>query len=428
MKIRQTTLGNGLRIVTSSMAEMHSQTAVVAVGTGGRYEDFEVNGGVSHFLEHILFKGSTNYPSAQAVAEAVDSVGGSNNAYTTLDMTSFYIKLPAENGVLALKILSDMVKNPLIDPTEVDRERGVIIEEMNLYRDDPAQFVHTLAPGLVFPNNPLGRDVIGSEAVINKMSAAEIRSYMESHYVANNMVVSVAGRVDHDEVVARVSELMGDMRPSDDIKVTPVSEGPASELATCVVKQTAQAHFVIACRGYSYIDDDAKAAKVLAAILGMGMSSRLFTNVRERQGLAYNIFADHLQFVDAGYFSVYAGVTLDRADKAVGSVLKELKKISTDPVGKAELAKSKRQLIAALEMGMESNSAVADRIASQLVLLNRVKPLEETIAEINSVTSADVLRVAEKMLAPQNLRMAVIAPDPAPIADNFKKLTNKEAK
>jgi predicted Zn-dependent peptidase len=407
------------------MAEMHSLTAVVTVGTGSRYEDFKVNGGVSHFLEHILFKGSKNYPSAQAVAEAVDSVGGSNNAYTTLDTTAFYIKLPSESGGLALDILSDMVKNPLINAAEVDRERGVVVEEMNLYRDDPAQFVHTLVPKLLFPNNPLGYDVLGSEEVINKIPTSEIRAYMEAHYTPGNIVVSVAGQVDHEEVVARIKQLMGGMKPAADTEFLPVSERPSSELTSSIIKPTAQAHFVIGSRGYSYNDKDSRVAKVTAAILGMGMSSRLFTNVRERQGLAYNIFADHVQFTDTGMFSVYAGASIDRADKAVSSVLDELRRISEEPVGEAELTKSKCQLAAALEMGMEANSAVADRISSQLLLLGRVKPLEETIEEINSVTSEDIMRVSAKMLSFENLRLAVIAPDPKPIADNFVKLVSK---
>jgi len=426
VKVKQTTLKNGLRIVTSKMAEMHSVTALVTVGTGSRFEDFAVNGGVSHFLEHLLFKGSKNYPSAQAVAEAVDSVGGSNNAYTTIDSTSFYVKLPAESGELALDILSDMVKSPLIDASEVDRERGVVIEEMNLYRDDPAQFVFTLLPKMIFPNNPIGQDVLGSDEVIKNIPVEAIRGYMRNHYTPNNMVVSVAGDVDHAEVVEQISKLMGDMEPSAAMESTPISEGPSVDLVSVIAKPTAQVHFVLGCRGYSYNDKRSRAAKVMAAVLGMGMSSRLFTNVRERQGLAYNIFADHVQFSDTGMFSVYAGVTIDKADQAVESVFNELKKITEETVGEVELAKSKRQLIAALEMGMESNSAVADRIANQLLMLGRVKPLEETIDEINSVTAEDIKRIAAEMLEPKGLRLAIIAPDPQPVVAGFEKLVKRE--
>jgi predicted Zn-dependent peptidase len=162
MKIDQTTLDNGLRIVTASLADARSVTVNVVAGTGSRYEEYKKNGGVSHFLEHLLFKGSKKYPSAQAIAEAVDAVGGYNNAYTTEDVTAFYIKVPARHGALALDILCDMVMSPLLDPNEIDRERGVIIEEMNVFRDDPSRFIGTLVPALIFPDNPLGRDIIGS--------------------------------------------------------------------------------------------------------------------------------------------------------------------------------------------------------------------------------------------------------------------------
>lgn len=422
MRIKTTLLDNGLKIVTASMAEMRSQTVVFSVGAGSRHEDFPVNGGVSHFLEHLLFKGSQHYPTAQLVSTAVDSVGGSNNAYTTQEYTSFYIKLPSENSDLALDILSDMIRRPLMDTAEVDRERGVIIEEMNLYRDDPAQFVHTLLPELIFSTNPLGRDVIGSEKVVGRIPVSDIHSYLAKHYVPNNMVVSVSGEVDHDIVVRRLKELLGDMQPAKLSVPAPVSALFAAETVKTVVKDTAQTHFVLGSRGYSYNDERSKVARVLSAVLGMGMSCRLFTKVREEQGLAYNIYADHVQFTDSGLFSVYAGVTLDKAGQAVTSVMRELARVTEEPVGGAELSKAKKQLVAALEMSMESNSAVADRLATQSLLLGRVKPLKETVEEINSVTADDIIVVAKEMLAPENLRLAVIAPNPAPLVEEFKQL------
>ena len=195
MTTKQTTLKNGLRIITTDLADALSVTAQIFVGTGSRYEDWTVTGGVSHFLEHLLFKGSAKYPSAEAIALAVDEVGGYNNAYTSEDLTTYYIKVPAIHGELALDILSDMIKTPLLEPTEIDRERGVIIEEMNVWRDDPARFVSTLIPELIFPGNPLGRDIIGTEEVIRTVTPDTIRDYLKQHYGPANLVVSVAGRV-----------------------------------------------------------------------------------------------------------------------------------------------------------------------------------------------------------------------------------------
>ncbi len=419
MKIKQTTLENGLRIVTASLADARSVTVNIMVGAGSRFEDYQANGGVSHFLEHLLFKGSKKYPTAQVIAEAVDAVGGYNNAYTTEDVTAFYIKVPARHGALALDILSDMVQAPLLDQTELDRERSVIVEEMNVFRDDPSRFIGTLVPGLIFPDNPLGRDVIGTEAVINSISREAIAEYLAKHYRPNNLVVAVAGAVDHDEVVAQVKVRLGDMQTGELAEIVPVPAASDKDLVVTHSKPTAQAHFMVAARGYAYEDADEPASRLVAAILGRGMSSRLFLNVRERQGLAYTVFAEVNPFVDTGLFEAYAGVNLDKIQQALDSVLHELALIRTELVGEAELQKAKQQLTAGLEMSLESNGSVADRIGSQLVLLGKVKPIEETIAGIEAVTAEDVLRVAKAMLAPEQLRFAIIAPEPEAAAKHF---------
>jgi predicted Zn-dependent peptidase len=420
LKIRETTLDNGLRIVTASLADALSLTVNIVVGTGSRYEDFDHNGGVSHFLEHLLFKGSKNYPSAAAIAEAVDAVGGYNNAYTGEDVTAFYIKVPARHGKLALDILCDMVKNPLLDAEEIDRERGVIEEEMNVFRDDPPRFISTLVPALIFPDNPLGKDIIGSEKVVQSISKQEIASYLRKHYTPNNLVVAVAGSVDHGETVKLVREALGDMEMGPAPKFKQVGPAADHDLVTVHAKPTAQAHFMIASRGYSYDDPDEPAARVVAAVLGRGMSSRLFTNVRERQGLAYTVFAEVNSFVDTGLFEAYAGVNLEKTEKALDSILHELELIRQEPVVATELAKAKQQLIAGLEMSLESNSSIADRMGLQMVLLGRVKPIDEIIEGIEAVTISDVQRVAQAMLAPDRLRFAIIAPDPVAAAEHFK--------
>ncbi|HEX3082709.1 MAG TPA: pitrilysin family protein [Candidatus Saccharimonadia bacterium] len=429
MKINQTTLDNGLRIITASLADARSVTVNIVVGTGSRFEDYKKNGGVSHFLEHLLFKGSKKYPNAQAIAEAVDAVGGYNNAYTTEDVTAFYIKVPARHGELALDILSDMVANPLLDAEEIDRERGVIIEEMNVFRDDPSRFIGTMVPGLLYPDNPLGCDVIGSEEVINKITRDEIAEYLRHQYRPNNLVVAVAGAVDHEAVVKQMQASLGALEQGTLAPLVPVTGSIAHTLATIHTKPTAQAHFMVASRGYAYDDADEPAARLVAAILGRGMSSRLFTNVRERQGLAYTVFAEVNPFVDTGLFEAYAGVNLDKIPQALDSVLHELEQIRLQAAPAAELDKAKQQLIAALEMSLESNGSIADRLGGQLVLLGKVKSVDETIAEIEAVTAPDVQRVAKAMLAPEALRFAIIAPEPEAVAKHFEDyVTNHKEK
>ena len=426
MKVRQTKLDNGLHIVTAELADARSLTVNIVAATGSRFEDYTVNGGVSHFLEHLLFKGTKKYPTAQAIAEAVDAVGGYNNAYTGEDMTSFYIKVPSSHGELALDILCDMVAHPLLDAEEIDRERGVIVEEMHVFRDDPSRFIATLVPELIFPDNPLGHDIVGSEAVINSISREAIEAYQHEHYRPNNLVVAIAGAVDHDQVVRQVQQALGDMKPGQQPKPVPVSAAVSKNLAVTHQKATAQAHFMIAARGYAYEDSDEPAARVVAAILGRGMSSRLFTNVRERQGLAYTVYAEVNSYVDTGLFEAYAGVNLDKIEQALDSVLHELELICREPVVEAELRKAQQQLRAGLEMSLENNASIADRMGLQMALLGRVKAIDEMIERVEAVTVADVQRVAKAMLAPESLRLAIIAPEPEAAAKHFEtRLTKK---
>jgi predicted Zn-dependent peptidase len=422
MKINETTLANGLRVVTAEMRESRSVAVNIAVGTGSRLEDFDVNGGVSHFLEHLLFKGTKEYPTAEIISEAVDEVGGYNNAYTTEDMTNYFIKVPARHTELALDILADMVKAPLLEIEAIDRERGVVIEEMHMWEDDPARYISTLYPALLFPDNPLGKDIIGTEEVIRSISREVILDYLKTHYRANNLVVSVAGKLDHEIIVAQVESLLGDLEPTELPGVQTVGRESADELTLTRQKETAQAHFVVVARGYPYHHADIMTMRVIAAILGLGMSSRLFLEIREKRGLAYHVGADVASYVDTGVFEVYIGATLDKADEALEAVLAELERLRHEPVGERELKKAKEQLRAGLELGQESNAAVADRLSRQLALEGQLTSVEDTVKDILAVTIEDVQRVAHTALAPEQLRAAIIAPDPEPVADLFKNL------
>jgi predicted Zn-dependent peptidase len=422
MTQHQTTLANGLRIITAEMPDSLSVSASIVVGTGSRYEQFDINGGVSHFLEHLLFKGTKNYPTAEDIGLAVDAVGGMNNAYTTEDVTNYFIKVPARHSKLPLKILADMVAAPLLDPEEIDRERPVIIEEMNVYRDDPARFVSTLIPHLLFPNNPLQNDVAGSDEVIRRIPLQEVRKHIDSYYTPENMVVSVAGKVKHEAVVAQTEQLLGGLSRGKNPKFTAVGPDLAEEITIQLQKDTAQAHFVVAARAFAYGDRKEVVTRVISSILGKGSSSRLYMNVRERQGLAYTVTSETASFADTGLIDVYAGVNLDKMDLALESVMHELARICIEPVPAAELAKSKEQLSAVLEMAAESNLGVAERNGVQLVLHDRVKPVDEAVEEIQSVTADEVMEVAAEILSPDKLRLAVIAPEPDKLTDRFRDL------
>ncbi|HVE80755.1 MAG TPA: pitrilysin family protein [Candidatus Dormibacteraeota bacterium] len=425
MKQRITTLPNGLRIVTSHMADAQSVTVSIIAGVGSRYEDYEVNGGVSHFLEHLLFKGTKKWPGAKIISEKIDAVGGYNNAYTSNDMTNYFVKVPHQHAPLAMDILADMIRNPLLDPVETDRERNVILEEMNVYRDDPSRYVGSLLPPLLWPNQPLGQDVIGSEKVIREIPHARIVGYHKLHYRPDNLVVAAAGKVDHDAIVTQAKQLLGGLKKSTLAKAARAKDTPAADKVGILAKDTAQTHLIIGTYGYKFLDRDNPAAQIVTAILGRGMSSRLFINVRERKGLAYSVNASIHSFADTGVFDVYAGVNLDKTTLAIEAIMKELELICSKKVAARELNKAKNQLKGGLQMSLESNFSVADRLATQLILVNKIKSVEKILQEIDAVTPEDVLRVARKMLDPQKLRMAIITPNPEPAAKTFRKLTGE---
>ncbi len=412
MKPQCTKLANGLQIITAAMPGAQSATVSLYVGIGSRYEDFAKNGGVSHFLEHLLFKGTKNRPSTKIISEQIDAVGGWNNAYTSNELTCFYVKLPYQHTALALDILVDMLRNSLLDPEEIDRERGVVLEEMNVYEDDPASYVHRLTPPLLWPDHPLANPVLGSEKVIQTISRAEIADYLQHHYRPEKLAVVVAGRVDHDAVVAQAERLLGDLKP------TPVPEAPkvtrelSAETTAVLKKDTAQVHLVISTAAYPYRHPSDPAARLVATILGRGLSSRLFLNVRERKGLAYSINAGTENFVDTGEFGVYAGVNRAKQTEAIAAIMEELRLITVEPVSAGELDKAKNQIRGGLQMAMESNGAVADRLGTQQVLLGELRSVERTMAEIDAVTSSDIMRVAGEMLAPERLRLGIISPEP----------------
>jgi len=381
------------------------------VGVGSRYEDFKDNGGVSHFLEHLLFKGSKHWQTTQVIGEAVDGVGGYHNAYTTKDLTNFYIKVPKRHAKLSLDILADMIQFPLLEETEVDRERTVVLEEMNVWRDDPAGAIYDLIPEVLWPNDPLSNEMIGSEAVIKNIPRQAIYDYQQLHYGPENIVVSIAGDIDHEIMVEHVTELMGNMKRHKSPRLKRVDLSLSNKLVVEREQATSQMHILIGCQAYKANHRRAATLQVVSTILGAGMSSRLYLELRERQGLAYSVFSDYNSFVDTGAFSVYAGVSPDNINQAMKVIIGELSRLKTELIGAAELTKVKHKLAGGLQLALESTSAIADKVGSRMVLLDEVKTPDEIIEEIEAVTAEDVMKVANELFTAQKLRMATIAPD-----------------
>lgn len=425
MKYKISTLPNNLRVVTTEMPEAYSATVSVAVGVGSRYESLKDNNGVSHFVEHLLFKGTKNRPSTRKITEKIDAVGGKANAYTNNEMTDYFVRVPYQHIELGMDIVSDMVQNPLFDSVEIDKERNVVLEEMNVYRDDPSSYVHTLTPKLLWPDHPVSFEILGTEDVIRYITPENITKFHAKYYQPGNMVVSCAGRVKHEDMVKLAEKYFGDMK---DQKIEPfkkVGKSLSKRVVSELEKDTAQTHMVIASRGYSFNSKNAAAANVLATILGGGLSSRLFETVREQKGLAYSVGAHTGNFIDTGEFEIYAGVNTAKAPEAIEAIIEELVKISKEKVGQKELNKAKQQLTGSLQMAMENNLVAADRGATQMLLTGKVKSIDQTLAEIDKVTSEKLQEVAKEMLALDGLRLGIISADTQPAATKFAQLTSK---
>ncbi len=415
-------LSNGAKVVTRTMEDTESVTVAFFVGAGGRYEDLKTEYGAAHFLEHLLFKGTTKRPEARIISEEVDSVGGYMNAYTAEDHTSYYIKLPKNYFALAFGILADIITDPLFKPDEVERERNVILEEMNVYKDDPGRYVFDLVGDLLWPKDSMRTNVIGTAEIISKMPRQVIIDYFKGLYCMDNLVISVAGNIGHAKVVELAEDLLGGFntkarRGYERIK------GPQSGTVTNILNSdTNQTHLVVAGRAPQIDAEDEDAMRLLTTVLGSGMSSRLFLNVRERKALAYTIFMSYANFVDTGKFEVYAGVGNDKVDEAVGAIAEEFTKIRNTKIDAKELDKAKEQVRGRMIMGLESNAAVADMMGSDLIISGKVWTLQEMLAKVDAVSAEAVSEAANKYLKPMDLHLAAIGPVSEKAVANVEKL------
>lgn len=403
-------LSNGAKIVTRTMDDTESVTVSFFIGAGGRYEDLKTEYGAAHYLEHLLFKGTTKRPEARIISEEVDSVGGYMNAYTAEDHTCYYIKLPKNYFALAFGILADIITDPLFKPEEVERERGVILEEMNVYKDDPGRYVFDLVGDLLWPKDAMRTNVIGTPEIISNMPRQVIIDYFKSLYCMDNLVISVAGNVGHARVVELAEELLGSINTKAKRGYERIRDGESEKITNILHQNTNQTHLIVAGRASRIDAEDESAMRILTTILGAGMSSRLFLNVRERKALAYTIFMSYTNFVDTGKFEVYAGVGNDKVDETIGAIAEEFTKIRSEGVGSKELDKAKEQVRGRIIMGLESNSAVADMMGSDLIVSGKVWTLQEMLDQVDKVSADDVTEAANKYLKPSDLHMAAIGP------------------
>lgn len=411
MKYSLNKLSNGLRILTVPMQGLESVTVTVWVKTGSRYEEVKTNG-ISHFLEHMVFKGSKKRPTAKAISEVVDSIGGEFNAATSKDWTNFYIKTRIGNLEIAMDVLSDMVLNPLLKSEEIEREKGTIIQEIAMYEDTPMMHIGDVFEELVFAGSPLGWDTAGTSKTVKSIKKDDFVRYRSIHYHPDQMMVSVVGGINENKVSKLVQKYFAGLTPgvSTESQVfKPKQNKPQLKLQT---KKAEQTHLILGFMSEGRNYEGRFAQSLLATILGGGMSSRMFIEVRERRGLAYSIRTGVDRYQEVGYLSTYAGVDVAKADLAIKIMLDEYYKITAhgSPITVHELVKAKEFLKGHLALALEDTKDVTAFFADQALFSKEILMPEEVYKKIDKVTVKDVLAEAKKLFVPERLNLAVIGP------------------
>ena len=401
-------LRGGARLVVQPMPERHSTSVVLMFAGGSRLEEDRL-GGVSHFIEHLYFKGTHRRPSSKEIADAIEGVGGFVNASTDKELTAYWARVPSEHMRLGLDVLFDIVANSRLDPADVEKERMVILDELRMYQDQPQDLVQNLFEELIWPGHPLGRDIAGTEESVSRLTREDILEYADARYRQPNLVIGAAGALDVDETVDVVAAGLT-LRPDPDGKLDDPAPGPL-EAARVLIRrrETEQAHICLGTRAFSYLDPDRYGLDILNTVLGEGMSSRLFLNIRERLGLAYDVHSFTQKHRDTGYLGVYIGVEPSKAVDAVNAVMEEIRRLGDTEVGAEELARAKEFTKGRLRLELETTNGVAFWLTYQELLLGGIKSLDEEIALVDAVTAADVKRAADRVFRGP-LQMSVIGP------------------
>jgi predicted Zn-dependent peptidase len=406
---KKTTLKSGLRVVTQSLPGTKAVTVLVLVGAGSRYETPEING-ISHFVEHMFFKGAKKYTNTKEVSEAIDSVGGDFNAFTGKEYAGYYVKVVSKHCDLALDVLSDMLISAKFDPDEINRERGVIMEEYNMYQDTPMHQIGWDFERLIYGNQPMGWDQIGTKEVIMGIKQEDFLKYKKKLYTADNTVIAISGDIDHDEAVKKVEKFFTFDSEKKTVVFNAIKGNTAEKRIWLRNKKTEQGHVMIGFPGYAEEDEKHYAAKILSVVLGGNMSSRMFLSVRERQGLAYYISTSTDDYTDTGTFSTNAGVTLDSIDKAISAIVNEYKVIMENPVSAAELTKAKEFVKGKMALRLEDSEEYAHMIGKYELLYGTSRTPDEIFAKIDAVESKDLSLVAREIFDDKKMYLAVIGP------------------
>ena len=409
MNYKKYTLKNGLRIILAPMHETETATVMIMTGVGSRYETRAENG-LAHFLEHMFFKGTAKRPNAIDISKELDGLGAEYNAYTGKDRTAYYAKVEARHWETALDIVSDLFLNAKIEEEEIKREKGPVLQELNMYEDMPPRHINDLWELHLYGDTPLGWEIIGTKENLHRFTRKDFMKYLARGYVAENVVVGVAGKVDPKQVLSAIKKHFAKIRTGKKPVFKKVKEAQSKPGIFVQNKKTDQSHLIIGVRAYPMHHPDRYALAVLATILGGGMSSRLWLAVRERRGLAYRVTTGVETYHDAGYLATQSGVEHENLEETIKVILDEYRKIREEKVGAEELAKAKDHMKGQMALAFEGSDDIVEYLITQETIHGKVTLPKEKAKKIDAVTADDVLRVAQDIFQNKRLNLAVIAP------------------
>ncbi|MBI5529973.1 MAG: insulinase family protein [Candidatus Doudnabacteria bacterium] len=409
MKYTKQVLKNGLTIIQVPSTDAESVVVDFFIKTGSRSETEKENG-ISHFLEHFLFKGTKKYPTALAISTLVDSIGGEMNANTGKEHTQFYIKAASQHLPLIFEVLTDMIQQPLLDAVELEKEKGVIVEEINMYKDAPMYEIDNILESAMWPQDPLGRDIAGTKEIVTKFTPEMFKDYMNRHYQTTNMILGISGKYDQKKLNSLIAKHWLKYPKAKAGGWQKVKDGQNASRLNLQFKETEQAHLAFGFKGLPYSDKRLAVQSVLSAVLSGGMSGRLFMEVREKRGLAYYVRASGGAYQDAGNFSVNAGVRVEKIEEAIQTILQVLEFAAKTKVGKEELNKAKEYIKGKTALALEDNQVRLDWFLERQAFYPKVLTPKEALKKIDAVTADDIQKLAKELFNKKKMTLAIIGP------------------
>ncbi len=406
---KKTTLKNGLRIVTYPMENTRALTLLVLLGAGAKYETRKING-ISHLLEHIVFKGTKKRPNPTDIAREIDRVGGIINAFTGKELMGFWTKVDSKHFELSCDIISDMIFNPLIKEKALEKEKKAIIEEINMYLDTPQRYILELWEKLLYGDQPAGWLISGEKEILKRISRKDIINYSKNQFGSENAVVVLAGDFSQKEAILKLKKSFGKFKKIKTLSKKPVVEKQTTPQVLIQTKETDQTHLALGVRTFNLFSQKKYPLAVLTNLLGGNMSSRLFTEVREKRGMAYHVMAMTEEYTDSGYLITHAGLDNKRVSEAVKVILREYQKLKDKKVPKTELQKAKDNIKGHLYLGLETSDACAAYFGEQEILKGQIDSPEKECAMIDKVSQNDILKVAKEIFRKEKLNLALIGP------------------